>query len=278
MKEILRKYWWIVAFVIVVPIVVNFILLMPAFLPIVGDNTHWLTFFGGYIGSLISTFGAWLILCRQLKQNHKENKKNRIANEQANEKNRKLQIKVLEYQQQIQWLNLFRQASAQYIQIYNTNDLIAIANVLAVNPQEAHNMLKSLFDRAITYDTQFAYLRKENNDAEELMKKISPKFKQYNDVLLDVQQIITFRKINPMAMFSSLVTQMQTMDMSQTMKDKITQISIQQSGYIHLPQQLFVDVVIKRIYDIKDDMQEIQNLLYNYIHSEQARIDKILEE
>ena len=42
--------------------------------------------------------------------------------------------------------------------------------------------------------------------------------------------------------------------------------------------QPFVDVVIKRANDIKDDMKEIQDLLYDYIHSEQARIDKILEE
>lgn len=289
MKEILRKYWWAIAIIILAPIVINVVLQIPAFVQIAGSNTDWLTFWGNYLGGSISALVALFVLSQTLQQNHEENEHNRTANEEASERNRiaierenranrELQIRVIKHQQEMQWLNLFRQASAQYIQIYNTNDLIAIANVLAVNPREAHNMLKTLFDRAITYDTQFAYLRKENNGMEELIEKISSKFEQYNDVLQDVQQIITFRKMHPMAMFSSLVAQIQTMAMSQTMKDKITQISIQQSGYIHLPQQPFVDVVIKRIHDIKGDMQEIQNLLYNYIHSEQARIDKILKE
>ncbi|MDE5550281.1 MAG: hypothetical protein K2I99_02845, partial [Bacteroidaceae bacterium] len=209
MTDILKKYWWVVAFVIVMPIVVNFILLIPAFLPIVGKNTHWLAFFGGYIGCLISTLVALFVLYRQLKQNHDEN-----------EKNRKLQIKVLEYQQQMQWLHSFREASAQYVQIYNANDLIAIANVLFANPQEAHNMLKPLFNRAAISDTQFAYWRKDDNDTKELMEKITPKFKRYNDVLLDIQQIVAFRRSYPTAMFGYFVTQMPMMPMSQTMKDK----------------------------------------------------------
>ncbi|MDE6722064.1 MAG: hypothetical protein K2J84_07955 [Bacteroidaceae bacterium] len=278
MTKVLKKYWWVVAIVIGMPIMVNVILLIPAFLPVVGENTHWLTFFGGYIGCLISTFVALFVLYRQLKQNQEENEKNRVANEEANEKNRKLQIKVLEYQQQMQWLHSFREASAQYVQIYNANDLIAIANVLIANPQEAHNMLKPLFNRAAISDTQFAYWRKDDNDTKELMEKITPKFKRYNDVLLDIQQIIAFRRSYPTAMFGSLATPMQMMGMTDVMKNKITQISKQQPGYLQQSSQLFVGVVMARIDDMKDDMAYIQDLLYNYVHSEQARINKILEE
>lgn len=285
MKDILKKYWWAVL-IILLPVVINFMLQIPAFVQIVGDNTDWLTFWGNYLGGSISALVALFVLFKTLQQNHEENEHNRAANEEANEKNRvvieqenranrELQIRVIKHQQEMQWLNLFRQASAQYIQIYNTNDLIAIANVLAINPQEAHNMLKSLFDRAIIYDTQFAYLRKENNDAEALMKKISPKFNQYIVVLQDIQQIIGFRRNNPMATFGNLVTQMPMIIMSQTMKDKITMATTPQS---YNSMQPFIDVVIKRVNDIKDDMKEIQNLLYDYIHSEQTRINKILEE
>lgn len=41
--DILKKYWWwiIIAF-IAIPIFLNIILLIPAFTPIVGDNTVWL--------------------------------------------------------------------------------------------------------------------------------------------------------------------------------------------------------------------------------------------
>ncbi|MBS6458801.1 MAG: hypothetical protein KH375_01425 [Alistipes sp.] len=275
MKDILKKYWWAVATIILAPVVINFMLQIPAFVLIVGDNTDWLTFWGNYLGGSVSALIALFVLFKTLQQNHEENEHNRAANEEANEKNRKLQIRVLEYQQQMQWLNLFRQASTQYVQIYNTNDLIAISNMFIFNPQEAHNMLKPLFDRAVIYDMQFAYLRKNNNETNELMKKIAPKFEQYNDVLQDIQQIVNFRKNYPTAMFGHLVVEMSKMPLSQTMKDKITKVSAQQS---HNAIQPFADVIIARIHDIKDDMMYIQNLLYDYIHSEQARIDKILEE
>lgn len=53
--DFLKKYWWwiIIAF-IAIPIILNAILLIPAFTPIVGDNTVWLSFFGSLIGALAS--------------------------------------------------------------------------------------------------------------------------------------------------------------------------------------------------------------------------------
>ncbi len=275
MKDILKQYWWAIAVIILAPVVLNCVLQIPAFVRIVGDNTDWLTFWGSYLGGIISTLTALFILYKTLQQNHEENEKNREANELANENNRKLQIRILEYQQQMQWLNLFRQASAEYVQLYNTNDLIAVANVFMVDPNVAHNMLKPLFDRANICDTKLAYWCKADEKSKELMGKISPKFKQYNEVLQDIQQIVTFRKSYPTATFDYLVALMPTLILSQTMKDKIAQVSTLQSSEAAQP---FVGVIMARIYDIQNYMVEIQSLLYNYIHSEQARIDKILEE
>lgn len=53
--EILKKYWWcFLVALIAVPIGLNFILLIPAFTPIVGDNQIWLSFIGTLIGALAS--------------------------------------------------------------------------------------------------------------------------------------------------------------------------------------------------------------------------------
>jgi len=53
--EILKKYWWcFLLALIVVPIILNFVLLIPAFTDIVGNNTTWLNFFGSLIGALAS--------------------------------------------------------------------------------------------------------------------------------------------------------------------------------------------------------------------------------
>lgn len=275
MKDILKKYWWAIAIIVLAPVVINFVLQIPAFVRIIGNNTDWLTFWGNYLSGIIGALATLFVLSKTLQQNHEENEHNRIAIEQENRANRELQIRVIKHQQEMQWLNSFRQESAQYIQIYNTNDLIEVANVLIAKPQEAYNMLKPLFDRAKRYDIQLAYITKNDKTAKELIEKISHKFKKYSEVLQDIQQIIGVRRNCPAATFGDLLSLMPTMDLSQTMKDKITQMNTTQS---HNAMRLFVNIVLARINDIKDDMNEIRNLMYDYIHSEQARIDKILEE
>lgn len=279
MMKWLKRYWWVfvvVILIILMPVGLNFVLSRstPYGYSIIGKATDWLNFWGGYLGSVIMAGITLYVLNKQLKQNHEENEVNRKANEQVNEQNRQLQIKVLEYQQQMQWLNSFRQVSGQYVQLYSANDLIAIANVFISNPQEAHNMIKSLYDRIMLYDTQFAYWRKKDNYTEELMNKISPKFKQYNDVLQDIQQIINFRRSYPAAKFGALVPKMPMMTFTKTMQEKITRAATPQSYNALQP---FLDVVLERIHDIKDDVGYVQNLLYDYIQSEQTRINKILE-
>ena len=67
--EIIKKYWWcFIIALIVVPIVLNFILLIPAFTPIVGDNQTWLSFIGTLIGALAS-FAMIFFTAKTLEQN-----------------------------------------------------------------------------------------------------------------------------------------------------------------------------------------------------------------
>ena len=94
MKDWIKKYWWTVLIILALPTVVNFILLVPAFTTIVGNNADWLSFWGGYLGAIISAGVAFVILYLQRKDNEKQN-----------EENRTLQINVLKYQQEMQWFN-----------------------------------------------------------------------------------------------------------------------------------------------------------------------------
>lgn len=70
--EILRKYWWcFLVALIAVPIGLNFILLIPAFTPIVGDNQIWLSFIGTLIGALAS-FVMIFFTAKTLEQNKEQ--------------------------------------------------------------------------------------------------------------------------------------------------------------------------------------------------------------
>lgn len=70
--EFIKKYWWcfIIALVLV-PIALNFILLIPAFTPIVGNNQTWLSFFGALIGALAS-FAMIFFTAKTLEQNREQ--------------------------------------------------------------------------------------------------------------------------------------------------------------------------------------------------------------
>lgn len=277
MKNILRTYWWAVAIIAVVPIILNFILQIPGFVKFVGKDTDWLAFWSNYLGGLIGALTSLFILFKTLQQNHNESEKNRKANDLANEINRKLQINVLKYQQQIQWLNAFREVSAKYLRIYNPNDIIIIANTLSSNPREAHTMMKPLFDRAMIYHTEFSYICKTDSYTKKLREMILQKYNEYNDVLYDIQSITSFKSNRNSPSFSQYVSHIQEkhIDISDSMKNIIKNASSLKKQDTF---RTFVDVILKRVDDIKDDMNNIQSLLYDYIQKEQERINKILEE
>ena len=70
--EIIKKYWWCFMVALIgVPIALNFVLLIPAFTPIVGDNQVWLSFIGTLIGALAS-FAMVFFTAKTLEQNNQQ--------------------------------------------------------------------------------------------------------------------------------------------------------------------------------------------------------------
>ena len=138
MKIPIKKFWWIALVILLLPITINFVLLIPSFTAVVGDEIAWLSFWGGYLGAIISTAAAFIILYIQRKDNESENEKNRVDNEvqnkqnrEENEKlnraNRQLQLNIMKYHQQYHWLDEFRNASLAYCSAFNHNDLVMIS-------------------------------------------------------------------------------------------------------------------------------------------------------
>lgn len=85
--KFLKKYWWVILAVVLAPLIINVLILWPAFFCFVGEDTDWLGFWGAYIGTILSSVIAFYVLHKQLEQNHTENCNNR-----------ELQISILEYQ------------------------------------------------------------------------------------------------------------------------------------------------------------------------------------
>lgn len=96
------------------PLIINTLMVQPILFPITGDSSSWLSFWGSYIGAVLSSAIALYILYKQNQQNHTEN----IAN-------RNLQLSVIKYNQELDKLRDLRtalvdfQASFDYMEITN---------------------------------------------------------------------------------------------------------------------------------------------------------------
>ena len=117
MKSCLRyikEYFIQLLLIIVTPLIINTLMVQPMLFPITGDSSSWLSFWGSYIGAVLSSAIALYILYKQNQQNHTEN----IAN-------RNLQLSVIKYNQELDKLRDLRtalvdfQASFDYMEITN---------------------------------------------------------------------------------------------------------------------------------------------------------------
>lgn len=146
-----------ISLIIICPIVINALMLIPCKWAS-GDNV-WIGFWGSYLGSMLSAGAAFVILYIQRKDNHKENNNNRQANKVENAENRKLQIKEIQYRQEMGWLGDFRKAIVENINVYTPHNLLSIINILLqdkytqVQNQEVQDKTNKLLEKFVQTDS-----------------------------------------------------------------------------------------------------------------------------
>lgn len=65
-----KKYWYLFCIcILLIPIIINFLLLIPAVTPIVGTNTDWLRFWSSYLGLIIAIIIPTTVCYFSLKEN-----------------------------------------------------------------------------------------------------------------------------------------------------------------------------------------------------------------
>lgn len=109
MKEIIKKYWWAILLMLFAPVIVNAILSLST--PFKVYENQWLGFWGSYLGALF----PFIILYLTLKDNRKENKKERLT-----------QVATIEYQVSKENLISLKKTLSQYINALRVYDLGSI--------------------------------------------------------------------------------------------------------------------------------------------------------
>lgn len=128
-RAFLRRYWLLMFLLTISPAVVNYIVLTPNFLPIVGDSETWLAFFGSFIGSVILAGITLYVLQEQLQQNQDENRQNRDDNRVENESNRLQSQKFRLQEIELKWFDDLKQACSNLYSAFNSNEVVIASDL-----------------------------------------------------------------------------------------------------------------------------------------------------
>lgn len=268
--EWIKKYCWAIVIVLVLPICVNFILLIPAFSPIVGKDTDWLSFLGGYLGAIISAGVAFIILHIQRKEN-----------EEQNNSNRDLQINTLKYQLEQSRLDNFMSIASELITAIDPLALKTICRQLQSN--NVGLIEKKILD-GINYIRRvrlqfFLYLSESDPQQKSLGEKADKITGEFLDAMEDIQNLLLLISVSDVPMTCQLLKEYaEDVDndrMSENLKKAI--LEYQPSKYEGAKIEWEWEGIALALVDL---VQENSNALYklidDFVSEERKRIENIL--
>lgn len=192
-KHILIGFCIGIICLVIIPISINKLILKPRLFETIGTGVDWLSFWGGYIGAIISVGVAFAILHIQRKDNEKQNEENRTENKKQNEANRTLQINVLKHQQKTQWLNELKGKCLEYYLGFDINALIDFKgsiNISATTQKDSFDTLKVLCEKknssAFSFGLMFPPQEYLDEKEYEFLVTLKDYSNSYNIALFDI--------------------------------------------------------------------------------------------
>lgn len=140
-----KKYWVFALVVILLPFGLYWVIKQPCgFTDIGGDDApkEWLSFWSNYLGALISSIAAFIILGVTYNQNRKENRLNR-----------ELQIQAIMQQQERDRMLQLRKSCTIYSNVFDVNEFIAMVEEMKVdsNITNEPDLSKFIVSYILTY-------------------------------------------------------------------------------------------------------------------------------
>lgn len=267
--EWIKKYWWGLLIILIIPILINYILLLPAITPIVGNDTVWLSFWGSYLGAIISAAVAFVILAIQYRQNQKEN----IAN-------RQLQVNTIKHQQELNQLHSLIKTSAKLISDTNPYKVIDVCNKIGrtdINVIELFETLslniencKSELELYINTDPKI--------DNMKLALNIDGFVFDIKMALMDIKNIVVIfnnhhGNLNTTYLTDETMLCEYFLEQTRSIITQYENISKETLDYTDCR-----NIALTIVREILEQQYNMRNNILDYIKQEQERIDKILTE
>lgn len=181
---------------LLLPIGINALYLVSTDYEILYRPSEWTIFWGSYLGTIISAGVAFAILYIQRKDNKEENENNRKNDETQNENNRQLQLNILNYQQEKQWLKELKAKCIDYYNAFDQNDIIDLCNLINKNTPdallEAKQLVNYLIDRnnKVIFALEFHFSKMKDKEEIRLLSVLNNYNLIYKALIYDVQYLI----------------------------------------------------------------------------------------
>ncbi len=273
----------IIAFALVLPIGINALYFIDTDYEILHKPSEWTTFWGSYLGAIISAAVAFIILHIQRMDNEKQIEDAQIDNEIQNIANRNLQVNALKYQQEQARLNNFIAISSRLIASINPMDVKTLCKQLRQDnvSQIEHNLLAYL--NGITSIQQEFCLHLSDKDGRQkrLGNDSNKIIARYTDALCDIQNLLTLISVSGMPMTHDILKAYaqnpENKRMSANLKAAIINYTPVQIENAKL-EWMWEGIALSLLDLVQDESTNLYNIIDDYVSEERIRIDNILTE
>ena len=269
--------------VLVLPLGINALYLISTDCEVLHKPSEWTTFWGGYLGAIISAAVAFIILYIQRKDNEQQIKDAQKDNETQNKANRNLQINTLKYQQEQIRLNNFIAVSSKLIASINPMDVKTLCKQLRQDnvPQIEQDLLTCL--NSITSIQQEFCLHLSDKDGRQkrLGTDSNKIIARYTDALCDIQYLLTLVSVSGIPMTHDILKAYaqspENKRMSANLKTAIINYTPAQIENMKL-EWMWKGIALSLLDLVQDESAKLYNIIDDYVSEERTRIDKILTE
>lgn len=285
----MKRYWWIIAiaiFIIGLPVLLNFLVFKPVSQLSVGTLQDWMSFWGSYLSATISALIAFVILVIQRKdtkhnyeQTRRDNRRqysfnkrvtgwdDTVKTDKEKEEARHYQRNLFLYQQEIQWLNVLREALVKYISAFQENEIWEIINSIPVSSFESiQQKIKAVYKTLNQADTTLNLVISENRKTtinNTYQKKLADIYACYISVVNDIQ-LLACLYYNNSPIFNKA---------SDSLNNLITEMGIDSNN---MDYNQFLELAQRITKPLSDIVEMVRTLSYSCIKDERQRIDSIL--
>lgn len=273
----------IIIFALVLPIGINALYFIDTDCEILHKPSEWTTFWGSYLGAIISAAVAFIILQIQRDDNEQQIKDTQRENETQNKTNRKLQINTLKYQQEQARLNNFIAVSSKLIASINPMDVKTLCKQLRQDnvSQIEHNLLVCL-NSITSIQQEFCLHLSDKDDRQKILGNDANRIiARYTGALCDIQNLLTLISVSGIPMTHDILKayaqSSENKRMSANLKAAIINYTPVQIENIKL-EWMWEAIALSLLDLVQDESAKLYNIIDDYVSEERTRIDKILTE